>query len=128
MSIRPLGAVDDVPDHRETLVDIQSGADAGERQAQLHQRDRDRRAHAHDDGDRVEHPGHRRDIVQHAPDEGVDDFQGRYVDHDAARPIGHDALRQIVLQRHGEPVVHVDLDRDQQAVADLEDRYLAHRG
>ena len=35
------------------------------------------------------------------------------------------ALRQVVLQRHGEPVVHVDLDRDQQAVADLEDRDLA---
>ncbi len=99
-----------------------------ERQAQLHQRDRDRRAHADDDGDRVEHARHGGDVVQHAADEGVDDFQRGYVDHDAARAIGHDALRQIVLQRHGQPVVHVDLDRDQQAIADLQDRYFAHPG
>ena len=45
-----------------------------------------------------------------------------------ARAIGHDPLRQIVLQRHRQPVVHVDLDRDQQALADLEDRDFSSYG
>ena len=37
------------------------------------------------------------------------------------------ALGQVVLQRHGQPVVHVDLDGDQEAVAHLEDRDALHR-
>ena len=48
------------------------------------------------------------------------------LDHDTARPRRDDLLRQIVLQRHCHPVVHVDLDRDQQTIADPHDRNVAH--
>ena len=59
----------------------------------------------------VEHAGHRRDVADHAADEGVDDLERRDVDQDAVRAVLDDALGQVVLKRQGEPVVHVDLDR-----------------
>ena len=42
-------------------------------------------------------------------------------------PVCDDPLGQVVLQRHREPVVHVDLDRHQQEFAHLEDRNAFHR-
>ena len=119
-------AIDDAPDQGEPLVDVQRGAHAGQRQAQLDQRDRHRRPHADDHRHRIQHARHGSDIVEHAPDEGIDDLQRRDVDHHAARAVGDDPVGQIVLQRHGQPVVHVHLDGDQQAVADLQDRDLGH--
>ena len=41
-------------------------------------------------------------------------------------PVLDDPLGQVVLQRHRQPVVHVDLDRDQQELAHLEDRDAFH--
>src|SRR5262249_10890542 len=55
-----------------------------------------------------------------------DDLEGRDVDEDPVRPRRGDALREIVLERHRQPVVHVHLDADQQAVAHLEDRDAFH--
>ena len=37
-------------------------------------------------------------------------------------------MRKIVLQRHRQLVVHVELDADKQAPPDLQDRYLLHGG
>ena len=34
---------------------------------------------------------------------------------------------QVFLQRHGQAIVHVDLDGDEQGLAELEDRYAVHR-
>ena len=42
-------------------------------------------------------------------------------------PVARDALGQVVLQRHREPVVHVHLDRHQQELAHPEDRNAFHR-
>ena len=44
------------------------------------------------------------------------------VDQHAARAGLRDPLREVLLQRHRHPVVHVDLDADQQQVPELEDR------
>ena len=43
------------------------------------------------------------------------------------RAVGDDALGQVVLQGHRQTIVHVDLDRDQQAVADRRDGDFGHR-
>src|ERR1700728_4242027 len=53
-----LVAIDDAADHRQALVHVQGGADAGERQAEFHQGDRHGRAHADHHGDRVQHARH----------------------------------------------------------------------
>src|SRR5262249_1829043 len=53
------------------LVDVETGANARQRQPELDERDGDGGAHADDDGFGVEHPGHRRDVADHPPDERV---------------------------------------------------------
>src|SRR5262245_42738784 len=53
-------------------LDVQRGLYTRQGEPQLDQRDRDRRAHAHDDRRGVEHPGHRGNVRQHAADEGID--------------------------------------------------------
>jgi hypothetical protein len=35
-------------------------------------------------------------------------------------------VRQVILQRHRQFIVHIDLDTEQQAPSDLQDRYLFH--
>ena len=50
------------------------------------------------------------------------------VDQHAMGAILDDARRQIILQRHRQPVVHVDLDRDQQQVAHFQNRNPVHAG
>ncbi len=65
-------------------------------------------------------------LLEHAADEGIDDRQRRDNDHDAARPVGNDAVGEVVLERHGETIVHVDLDRDEQTLAYLENWDLTH--
>ena len=79
----------------------------------------------------VEHARHRRDVGEHPADERVDDLERRDVDQHAARAGLDDPLGQVVLQRQRQPVVHVDLDRHEQQVPELEDRdprsAVAHR-
>src|SRR5262245_50804111 len=71
---------------RHAAVDIQRCSDAGQGQAKLDQGDCDCGAHADDDRFGVEDAGHSGDIVQHAADETVDDFQRRNVDEHALGP------------------------------------------
>src|SRR6185312_14402428 len=124
--MQPAAIIDNAPDEGEALVDIECGAHAAELEPELDQGDGHRRPHADDHGRRIEHAAHGGDVVEHAADEGIDDLQGRDVDHDAAGARRDDAVGEILLQLHRQAVVHVDLDRDQQAIADLEDRDLAH--
>src|SRR5579864_8707632 len=126
-TIKPvLLAVDQPPDQGEALVDIERGLHSAQCQPKLDQRDRHGRLHADHHRDGIEHPRHGGDVVEHAADEGVHHFQGRDVDHHAARATGDDLGCEVVLQRHGQAVVHVDLNADEQTVADLEDRNLFH--
>src|SRR6185436_9193589 len=110
------------------LVDVQCGAHAFERQAELHQRDRDGGLHAYDHRLRIEHARHRRDVADHAADERVDDFEARDVDEHSVRPVRDDAVGEIVLQLHGELVVHVDLDGHEQEASHAQNRNLFHDG
>src|SRR5262249_21399079 len=108
------------------LVDVETGANARQRQTELDERDGDGRAHADDDRLGVEHPRHRGDVADHAPDERVDDLERRDVDQHAAGAVAHDAVGEVVLQRHGQAVVHVHLDADEQKLVHLEDRNAFH--
>ena len=60
------------------------------------------------------------------PMKRVDDLQRGDVDHHAARAGLDDPLGQVLLQRERDLVLQVDLDRDQQDVADAEDRDAVH--
>src|ERR1700744_1864600 len=51
-------AVDDAADHRQSLVDIERGADPGQGQTQFDQRDGDRGTHADDHRHGIEHARH----------------------------------------------------------------------
>src|SRR5919204_2845746 len=108
------------------LVDVQARANARQGQAQFDQRDGDGGPHADHDGLGVEDLRHRRDVAEHATDERVDDLERGDVDEHALRPIANDAIGEIVLQRHGQTVVHVDLDADQEELVHLEDRNALH--
>src|SRR5271165_2264936 len=125
---RPLLATDGLADQGEPLVDIERRAHTGERKPELNQGYGDGGSHTDDHGDRVEHPRHGGDIVEHPADERVDDLEGRYVDHDAPRPLGDDPVGEVVLQFHRQAVVHVHLNRNEKAVTDLEYRDFRHRG
>src|SRR6185312_12194279 len=81
---------------------------------------------ADDDGLRIEHARHRCDVADHAADERVDDFEARDVDEHSVRAIRDDAIGEIVLQLHGELVVHVDLDGHEQEAAHPQNRNLFH--
>jgi len=83
--------------------------------------------HADDDRLGVEHLRQRRDRGEHPPDERVDDLHGRDVDHDPGGAGVDDALGQVFLQRHHRLVLQVDLDRDEQDVAEGQDRDAVHQ-
>ena len=85
--------LDALPQQLHAALDVQRGADAGQRQAELDQRDRDRRPHADDDGFGIEDPRHGGDVGQHPADEGVDDLQRRDVDEHALGARVDDARR-----------------------------------
>src|SRR5262245_5003084 len=53
------------PDQRHAALDIEGGAHAGQRKAQLDQRDGDCRAHAHDHRVGIEDARDRGDVVEH---------------------------------------------------------------
>jgi hypothetical protein len=65
-------------------------------------------------------------LLSMRPINECDDLKSRYVDHDAARPLSNDPVRQVVLQLHRQAVVHIHLDRYEKAITDLEYRNLAH--
>src|SRR5262249_699496 len=60
-------------DELHAAFHVQRRRHAFERETELDERDRDRRSHADDDRARVEDACHRRDVREHAADEGVDD-------------------------------------------------------
>src|SRR6185503_2217141 len=49
----------------QARIEVQCSADARQRQAELDQRDRDRRTHADDHGLRIEDAGHRGYVAEH---------------------------------------------------------------
>src|SRR5688572_20721987 len=67
-------------EHGHAHVDVQRRANAGKRQSELDERDRHGRAHADDDGVRIENARHRRDVGEHAADERVDHLERGDVD------------------------------------------------
>src|SRR5687768_13389994 len=79
-------------------LDVEGGAYAGQRKAELDEGDGDGRLHADDHRLRIEHAGHGRRVGQHAADEGVDDVQRGDVDQDSPRAVLHDLRGEIVLQ------------------------------
>src|SRR3984957_2470384 len=91
--------VNNLPDQGEALVHVERGADAGQREAELDERNRDSGLHADHHGGGIEHLRHGGNVVEHAADEGIDDRQRRDIDHDAARPVGNDAVGEVVLER-----------------------------
>lgn len=109
------------------FLHVQRRAYARKREAEFDERDRDRRLHADDDRLGIEHARHGGRVADHASDERIDHVERGNVDQDAARAVFHDAARQIVLQREREPVVHVDLNGDEQEPAHRENRNAFHR-
>src|SRR5262245_6697190 len=101
------------------FLDVERGAHARQREAQLDERNGYRRAHPDDYRFRVQHARHRRDVAEHPADERVHDFQRGNVNQHAPSPCFGDPLSQVVLQRQGEAVVHVHLDRDEQVISHL---------
>src|SRR5262249_11851784 len=93
----------------------------------LDQGDRHLRPHPDDDGLGVKDTSHAGNVRQHAADEAVDEIEGGDVDQDATSATGNQLLREVILQGKRELVVHVDLNADQQASADLEDGDVLHR-
>ncbi len=83
--------------------------------------------HADDDRVGVEDARDGGDVVQHAADEAVDDLQRRDVDQHALGAVRDDLAGQIFLQRGRQPVVHVDLDGDEQRAAEFQNRNAVHR-
>ncbi len=70
--------------------------------------------------------GDGRDRGDHPADEAVDDLQRRDVDEHAVRAGLDDPLGEVLLERERDLVLQVDLDRDQQDVADAQDRDALH--
>ena len=108
------------PQHRHAFLHVQRRVDAREVQPQFDQGNRHRRLHPHDHRFRVEHLRHRGDVAEHPPDKRIHDLQRRDVDQHALGIRFGDPVGEIVLQRHRQLVVHVDLDRHQQQLAHAE--------
>src|SRR5690606_11653472 len=117
---------DSFADQRHASLDIERRLHTGQRQAELDERDRHGRTHADDDRLRVENARDRGDVVEHATDEAVYDLERGNVYQHALRASLHDLLRKIVLERDRKPVVHVDLYRDEQRIAHLQNRDSIH--
>ena len=73
------------PKQRHAALDVERGPHARQRQPELDQRDRHRRRMPTTTVCGVEDARHRRDVAEHAADEGVDDLERRDVDQHAAR-------------------------------------------
>src|SRR5262249_8773297 len=126
VGILGLGLVETDRDQIHAALDIQRRLYARERKAKLHQRDCDRRPHAHHHGVGIEDARHRRDVVEHAANKTVDDLERRDVDQHALGAVINDFFREIFFERRREPVVHIDLDGHEQRIPELEDRNAVH--
>ena len=58
--------------------------------------------------------------AEHAPDERIDHIERRNIDQHSTGVQFNDLVSQVVLQRHRDPVVHIDLDRDKEEVTQFE--------
>src|SRR6185437_3680470 len=122
-----LGLHQAILDQRHAAFHVQRGLHAGEGQTEFNQRDRDRGPHPDHHRVGVEDAGNGGDIVQHTADKAVDDFKRRDIDQHAAGVMRDDLAGQVFFQRGRQPVVHIDLDRDEKRVPELEDRNAVHR-
>src|SRR5437764_8462860 len=105
----------------DAFVHVQDSVHAAKLKAQLDERDGDRRLHADDDRSRVHDARHRRDVREHAPDEGVNHLKQRDVYEDAARARPLKLGQYALLQVDDRLVVHVHLYRHDQNPPDLKD-------
>src|SRR4051812_27655465 len=103
-------AVDAAAQQIHAALDVERRPYPVQRQPELHERDRDGRLHTDDHRLGVEDARHRSDVAEHAADEGIDHLERGDVDEDAFGARADDPGREIVLQRHRHPVVHVHLD------------------
>src|SRR5262245_5821418 len=101
------------------LLNVERGAHARQREPQLDERNGHSGAHSDDYRFRVQHARHRRDVAEHPADERVHNLERRNVNQHAPRTRIYDPFGQVVLERQGEAVVHVHLDRDEQVISHL---------
>src|SRR6476660_3470261 len=123
-AIKGLGAVPRRYKKFHPGVYIQSGTNTRQRETQLDEGNGDGGLHSNHYGLRIKHTRHAGDIGQHATDEGINDLQTRDVDQDASGLGSSNHLREVILQGHGQAIVHVHLNGDQQELAHLKDRNL----
>src|SRR6185437_16679919 len=100
---------------------IQCSAHTRQRHAQLYQRDRHRRLHAHHYSFSVKHPCHGSNVRQHSPNERIDDLQGGDINENAGCACFRNFLREIILQLQRKAIVHINLNGDQQEVSHAQD-------
>src|SRR5215831_18047580 len=108
-------------DQLHSALDIERSAHTAQCETELNEGDRHGRLHADDNGLSVENLRYARDVAEHPADEAVDDLERRNVDQDPAGARGYDLLGEILLERHRQAVVHIDLDRDEEGPSELED-------
>src|SRR2546425_8039028 len=107
---------------RQTLLEIERGRDALERQAELHHRERDLGLNPDDHRFRAAQPCHVGDVAQGPDGERVHHVEGRHVDNHAPGPEAPDALDQRLAQLREIGVRERRLDGRDQVVALLQDR------
>src|SRR5215216_6790978 len=109
------------PQQTDALVHVEHRVHAAQLKPQFDQRDGDGRLHPDDDGARVHDARHRRDVREHAPDEGVHHLQQRDVDEHPARARPLQLREDALLEVDDRLVVHVHLNRHDQDASDLQD-------
>src|SRR5215207_9135425 len=80
---------------------VERGPHSGKGEAKLYQRNGDGRLHPDHYGCRIEHPGHRGNVREHAADERIDDLERGDVDQNAPGAGGGDPGGEVLLERHG---------------------------
>src|SRR5438093_10951667 len=119
----PLDAELHLPvEERQTLLEIERGRDALERQAELHHRERNLGLNPDDHGFRPPQPRHVGDVAQRPDRERIHHVERRDVDDHAPGPEASDALDQRFPQLREVGVRERGLDGRDQVVALLQDR------
>src|SRR5215471_12811141 len=96
--------------------DVERGSHVGEAEPQFSQGDCDRRLHPDHHGASIEKARNGRDVSDHSSDERIDYLECGDIDQDPFRAVFFNRCTQIILQLKSDSIVHVDLDRHQQAL------------
>src|ERR1700749_287041 len=109
------------PQKPDALVHVQHRVNAAQFESEFDERDGDGGLHPDDDRSRVHDARHRRDVREHATDEGVNHLKQRDVYQHAARARPLKLGQYPLLKVHDRLVVHVHLNRHDQHAPDLQD-------